>query len=82
MSFARRIGTFLIMLGLGLIGYFVFSDLARQVSFGSLIVGAIALIGGIAVLIGNPNPEPHPNPRFRTLNKIMKRDDQIEGKKK
>jgi hypothetical protein len=82
MSFFRRIGIFLIMLGLGLIGYFVFTDLAHQASFGILVIGAIALIGGIAIQVGNPVPEAHPNPRFRTLNKIIKRDDEIEGKKK
>jgi len=82
MNFGRRIGTFLIIIGLGLIGYFVFTDLARQASYGSLVIGAIALIGGIVVLAGNPAPEPHPKPRFRTLNKIMNRDDEIEGKKK
>ncbi len=82
MSFSRRIGIFLVIIGLGLIGYFVLSDLARQASFGSLVLGSIALIGGIALLVSNPGPEPHPNPRFRTLNKIMKRDEKIEGKKK
>ena len=82
MSFARRIGTFLLIVGLGLIGYFVFTDLARQASYGSLVIGAITLIAGIVILVSNPAPEPHPNPRFRTLNKIMKRDDEIEGKKK
>ena len=80
MKTGHRIGTFLVLLGLGLIGYFVITDLALQPSFGVLIIGALILIAGISTMVTNPNPEPHPNPRFRTLNKIMKRDEEIEGK--
>jgi hypothetical protein len=82
MSAARRIGIFLILVGFGLIGFFVFSDLASQPSFGTLAIGTLALVAGIAIMVTNPAPEPHPSPRFRTLNKIMKRDNEIEGKKK
>lgn len=82
MSLARRIGIFLVIVGAGLIAYFVLTDLALQASYASLVFGTIILVGGISMLVTNPAPEPHPNPRFRTLNKIMKRDEKIEGKKK
>jgi hypothetical protein len=42
-----RIGTFFLMVGIGLIGFFVFSDAARQVSFNYLCWGLIILILGM-----------------------------------
>jgi hypothetical protein len=42
-----RIGTFFLMVGFGLIGFFVFSDAARQVSFNYLCWGLIILILGM-----------------------------------
>ena len=82
MSFSRRLGKFLIIVGVGLIGYFVLTDLAQQAVYASLLIGTLMLIGGIVILIANPAPEPQPNPRFRSLNKIMKRDEEVEEKKK
>lgn len=82
MSLSRRLGIFLIMVGGGLIAYFVLTDLAQQAGYGSLLIGTLVLLGGIAILIANPGPEPHSNPRFRSLNKVLKRDEEVEGKKK
>lgn len=82
MNVARRIGTFLIIIGAGLIAFFVLSDLALNASYGSLLIGTILLVGGISMVVSNPTPDTHPNPRFRTLKKIMNRDEKIEGKKK
>lgn len=82
MSVSRRLGIFLIIIGIGLIGYFVLTDLAQQAGYSSLLIGTLTLLGGIALLIANPGPEPHPNPRFRSLNKVMKKDEKIEEKDK
>jgi uncharacterized membrane protein HdeD (DUF308 family) len=79
----RKIGRFLVVLGVGLIGFFVLTDLARQVNFGALLFGAILMIVGIFLIISNPNPEPHQAPRFRALNKILQKEDkQPKGKEK
>ena len=42
-----RIGTFFLLVGIGLIGFFVFSDVARQVSFNYLCWGVIILSLGM-----------------------------------
>ncbi len=80
MSVTRRIGRFLIIVGLGIIGYFVLSDLAQQANLTLLVVGGIILILGIMILVTNPGPEHPPSPHFRTLRRVMKREEQIEKK--
>ncbi len=80
MSVTRRIGRFLIILGLGIIGFFVLSDLGQQANLTLLLVGAIILILGIMILVTNPGPEHPPSPHFRTLKRVMKREEKIEKK--
>lgn len=82
MSLSRRIGRFLVIVGVGLIGYFVLTDLAQQPIYASLLIGTLTLVGGIVILITNPAPESHLNPRFRSLNKVLKRDEEVDEKKK
>ena len=82
MSTGRKIGRFLVALGSGLIAFFVLTDLARQVNYGALLIGAIILIGGIFLMVSNPNPEPHQAPRFRTLNKILQKEEKQQHKEK
>ncbi len=80
MSITHRIGRFLIIVGLGIIGFFVLSDLAQQANLTLLVVGGILLILGIMILVTNPGPEHPPSPHFRTLRRVMKREEQIEKK--
>ncbi len=80
MSITHRIGRFLIIVGLGIIGFFVLSDLAQQADLTVLVVGGIILILGIMILVTNPGPEHPPSPHFRTLRRVMKREEQIEKK--
>ncbi len=80
MSVTRRIGRFFIILGLGIIGFFVLSDLGQQANLTLLLVGAIILILGIMILVTNPGPEHPPSQHFRTLRRVMKREEQIEKK--
>jgi len=82
MSVARRIGRFLVVVGLGLIGFFVLSDIAQQVNFNFLVIGFFVFAFGIFLIITNPPPEATPNPRFKSLNKILKREEQINEKEK
>jgi hypothetical protein len=77
----RKIGKFLVVLGSGLIAFFVLTDLARQVNFGTLFIGTLILIGGIFLIVTNPNPEAHKAPRFRTLNKLMQKDEKQHQQK-
>jgi len=44
-----RIGTFFLLVGIGLVAFFVLSEAARQVSFNYLCWGLIVLILGILV---------------------------------
>jgi len=80
MNAARRIGRFFVLLGVGIIGFFVLSDLAQQANMELLLVGGGILVLGILILITNPAPEAPPDPHFRTLKRAMKREEQIEKK--
>ncbi len=80
MSVTRRIGRFLIILGLGIIGFFVLSDLGQQANLTLLLVGGIIFFLGIMILVTNPGPEHPPSPHFRTLRRVMKREEKIEKK--
>jgi hypothetical protein len=82
LSTARRIGRFLVVVGLGLIGMFVLSDMAQLVNYNFLVIGGLVFGVGIFLIITSPAPEATPNPRFRSLNKIMKKEEKIEEKEK
>lgn len=73
MSFVNRIGTFFILLGIGLIGLFILSDIAQAPTCNFLIVGAILLIVGLALWFRNPAPKGPPPERFRILKSLNKK---------
>ena len=74
----RRIGRFFILLGAGIIGFFVLSDLAKQPNMGLLLIGGGILIVGILFLVTNPAPEAPPDPHFRTLKRAVKKEEKVE----
>ena len=78
MSVMRRIGRFFILLGAGIIGFFVLSDLAKQPNMGLLLIGGGILIVGILFLVTNPAPEAPPDPHFRTLKRAVKKEEKVE----
>ncbi len=80
MSTSHRIGRFFILLGLGIIGFFVLSDLAQQANLTVLLVGGAIFILGIMIIVTNPGPERTPSQHFRTLRRVVKREEQIEKK--
>ncbi len=82
MSTVRRIGRFFILVGIGVIAFFILSDLAQQANISVLLIGGIILIFGIMIIVTNPGPEHPPSPHFRTLRKVVKREEQIEGEEK
>jgi predicted membrane channel-forming protein YqfA (hemolysin III family) len=61
----NRIGTFFILLGLGLIGLFILSDIAEAPTCNLLILGAISLILGIVLYLRDPVKPGPPAQRFR-----------------
>jgi hypothetical protein len=63
----NRIGTFFILLGIGLIGLFVLSDMAKSPTCGFLIFGFFSLGLGIFMWIRDPFPPAQPSGRFRIL---------------
>jgi hypothetical protein len=66
----RRMGSFLIGLGVFLLALFVISDSVRQAEFGLLASGALAVGLGIFLLMTHPKPEPPKAPRFRLVRGI------------
>lgn len=63
----NRIGTFFILLGLGLIGLFVLSDMAQTPTCGFFLSGVILLGLGIFLWVQHPRPPAQPSGRFRIL---------------
>jgi len=80
MNTTRRIGRFFILLGVGIIAFFVLSDLAQQANMELLLIGGGIFILGILILVTNPAPEAPPDPHFRTLKRAVKKEEQIEKK--
>ncbi len=72
----------MLIIGIGMIGFFVLTDMARMVNYNFLVIGTIMFLMGILLIITSPAPEPPPNPRFRSLNKILKKDETIREKEK
>jgi predicted membrane channel-forming protein YqfA (hemolysin III family) len=80
MDTLRRIGRFFIILGIGVIGFYILSDLAQQANLTVLLIGGGIFTLGIMILVTNPGPERPPNPHFRTLRRVVKREEKIEKK--
>ncbi len=80
MSVVNRIGTFLFVVGIGLIVLFILSDLAKAPSCNFLAAGAIALILGILLWVRDPvQPGPKAE-RFRTARRLFSK--KTDSKKK
>jgi predicted membrane channel-forming protein YqfA (hemolysin III family) len=71
----NRIGTFLIMVGLVLIGLYIASDSAGVPTCNLLLAGAVLLILGIFLWFRNPLPSGPPSGRFRILKGAGKKED-------
>jgi hypothetical protein len=77
---SKKIGRFLVLLGLLLTAMFILSDLAQAVEYRFLIFGAVTLLMGILILAMNPGPQVEPPQRFRLLKKIMDRESKDKKK--
>jgi len=73
---AHRIGTFFIMLGIGLIILFVLSNMADTPVCNLFIVGVIVLGLGIFLWFRNPLPKATGGSRFRLFKGARKKQDE------
>jgi hypothetical protein len=64
---SNRIGTFLILVGLFLIGLFAYSDMVKAPVCNLLIIGGVTLALGVFLWFRNPTPPGQPTGRFRIL---------------
>ncbi len=71
----NRLGNFFILLGLGVIGYFVLTDIAKTPACDVLIIGVILVGLGIVLWLRNPGPPPQETGRFRILRSSGKKQD-------
>jgi hypothetical protein len=62
---SNRIGTFLILVGLLLIGLFAYSDMVKAPVCNLLIFGGVTLALGVFLWFRNPAPPAQPTGRFR-----------------
>jgi hypothetical protein len=66
--YKQRIGTFCIVVGAALIGYFILTDLADQPQFGFFFMGVLGVLIGIALWWNTPSlPSEKKAERFRLL---------------
>jgi len=63
----HRIGTFLMLVGMLMLGLFILSDIAQSPACGFLIIGGILLLLGIFLWFRDPTPPPQETGRFRIL---------------
>ncbi len=70
---SSRVGTFFIWIGLGLIGLFVLSDIAREPVCNLLAFGAIFLVLGIGLWLRGPSRPKQETGRFRVLRSAKKK---------
>ncbi len=72
---AHRIGTFLMMVGIVLVGLFIASDAAGAPTCNFLAAGVVLLVLGIFLWFRNPLPSGPPSGRFRILKGAGKKQD-------
>lgn len=76
----HRIGTFFLLVGIGLIAFFTLSEAARQVSFDYLCWGLVLLIIG-SIFRAQYKKSVAPSGRFSLVRKLMPKSKQNQGKK-
>jgi predicted membrane channel-forming protein YqfA (hemolysin III family) len=76
----HRIGTFFLLVGIGLVVFFVLSEAARQVAFNYLCWGLILLILGL-IFRGQYKRSMPASGRFSLVRRLMPKSKQNQGKK-
>ena len=75
-----RIGTFFLMLGIGLLAFFILSEAARNVIFDYLCASLICLVLGF-VFRNQAKPPVKPSGRFSFIKRFIPKSKQEQGKK-
>lgn len=76
----HRIGTFFLLVGIGLLVFFVLSEAARQVTFDFLCWGLLLLVLGF-IFRGQYRRSVTPSGRFSIIRKLTPKSKQDQGKK-
>jgi len=76
----HRIGTFFLLVGIGLVVFFVLSEAAQQVTFNYLCWGLILLILGL-IFRGQYKKSVPASGRFSLVRRLMPKSKQDQGKK-
>ncbi|HEX2980240.1 MAG TPA: hypothetical protein VHO48_08240 [Anaerolineaceae bacterium] len=69
-----RIGTFFLLIGLGLVVLFIYSDVVKAPQYEFLLYGALGMLLGMALRGQANRPPPPESTRFRMLRKQSKKD--------
>ena len=70
----RRFGTFLILIGVALIGLYVLFDVAKTPRFIYFVVGGMVILGGVGLILVSPKPPPPPPAgRFQMIQRLKNR---------
>lgn len=79
-EFIARIGTFFLLIGIGLLVFFLLSEAAKKVTFDYFCWGLILLILGL-IFRGQFKKPVTPSGRFSIVKKLMPKPKQDQGKK-
>jgi hypothetical protein len=76
--FFRRLGIFIMLIGVGLIAIYIISDLAGTPDLLYLLSGAVLSVGGFFLRRSHKPPPPPPSSRFRILKRKRKKDGKVD----
>jgi hypothetical protein len=76
-----RVGTFFLLVGIGLVVLFLFSEAAQQASFGYFCWGTILLVIGF-MFRAQYRRSIQPSERFRIIKMLLPKSKEDKGKKK
>ena len=77
----NRVGTYLIFVGLALIGLFILSDMAAVPTCSLLVIGAVSLALGIFFWFKDPADASQPTGRFSIFKRLSQKKEKKQGKK-
>ena len=76
-----RVGTFFLLVGIGLVLLFIFSDAVRQTAFDYFCWGAILLTVGFVFRAQYKKSAPPPSGRFSFIKRFKRKPKDDKGKK-
>ncbi len=82
--FTQRLGTFLFVIGVALVGLFILSDYGDKPEFGFFFLGVVCVLSGAVLWWRSPSrgaPPAQPSGRFRMVKSLMNRSKAGKGGK-